>query len=241
MSFKLKYVAASCLLLSSTLAFAGNYKAEADYKGESGMPCPTIPALMDGLYLGGQLGYDTYNVKENISLVSGAVAADPNINANGFVGGLFLGYGKYFREWYYLGGEIIGNVSNASASWTGSLTTVTSYYSKVTVNSTYGLALIPGIKLSQSTLTYLKFGYNRANIKYQESISAPDTSNSTTGTVGGYSYGLGMETLITGNWSLRGEYTYTNYGSFNSTLSSTATTGVNPSDNQLMVGLLYHV
>lgn len=241
MSFKLKSIAAATMLLSSTLVFAGgNYK---DGNFKDAVPCPTPPALMDGFYVGLQGGYDSYDVGTNFTGTSDALIASGSndLSATGWVGGLFLGYGRYFSNYYYLAGEIFGNYSNADGSLNLTNTGSSAVYNgKFTVNGSYGLAVLPGLKLTDSSLLYIRLGYNWASLKYREfttGASAASKSN----TEGGFAYGIGLESLITGPWSVRGEFTHTNYGSFKTSMGTGFSTSVNPSDNQFMVGLNYHI
>jgi opacity protein-like surface antigen len=61
-------------------------------------------------------------------------------------------------------------------------------------------------------------------------------SASKTNTSGGFNFGLGLETLIVTNWSVRTEYSHTWYNDFTGRLG----TKFGPSDNLFMLGLLYH-
>lgn len=239
MSFQLKSVAVAALLLSSTIAFAGQQYKDANFKDAP--VAPSCAQLTDGFYVGAEGGYDVYNININSS-VPGVGSNSVNLNANGWAGGLMLGYGKYFTNTsFYLGGELFGLYSNANETVNATnLTGVTpvSYDGKVNVNGSYGLALLPGVKLNDTTLGYVRLGYNWSSIKYQESLTGVGSA-SKTNTSSGFAYGLGVETLLSGNWSVRTEYTYTNYNSSNTSLG--AGTSVDPSDNQFMLGLIYHV
>ncbi len=217
--------AALVLAASTSLAFAKNYKGE-NYKGE--VECPAPAMLMGGFYLGAQVGYDVYDGKVTTP-VSSAKMFVP-----GWLGGLFLGYGQYFTNWY-LGGEIFGNWANANNSENNP-----SYYTKFQANSNYGLSILPGIKVNDTTLAYLRLGWNWANVKGRATNKTvvPNVSGSNTKTVNGFQWGLGMETLIVGNWSVRGEYNYTSFNSFH----ANTPTGVkfSPTDNQVLLGVVYH-
>jgi outer membrane immunogenic protein len=238
-------VLAAAVLLASSSAFAASYKGEGNYKGEAmAQPCPPAQTLLGGFYVGGQLGYDSYRVRQNvgptISSPAGTfLSANPAIALNGFVGGLFLGYGQYFDN-FYLGAEALGNWNGSTQNWSTTVGSL-SYTNKTQVNGTWGLSLLPGVKLNDATLGYLRLGYDWTNFKTNESQSsgtgpAPTTTSvSKSNSSGGFNYGLGVETLLTGNWSVRTEFTHTNYNSFNS-----AFTSFNPSNNQFMLGLLYH-
>lgn len=222
-------------LFLSTSAFAANYKGEG-YKGEA--PCPPPePGLMGGFYVGGELGYDMWRVRENFNS-AGVASANPTLSATGIVGDLFLGYGQYWSNYYYLGAEVLGGYSNASSSWSANSAVPTTYTNKFNAYGDWGIAVLPGIKLNNATLLYARLGYNWDRLKASESATAPGyaASASTTKWSGGFAYGLGLETLVSGNWSMRTEYSHTNNNSF----STSNSTSINPSKNQVMVGVVYH-
>jgi opacity protein-like surface antigen len=228
----------STMLISSGAAFAehANHMKDHDYKDYKDY-CPPPPALHDGFYVGLQGGYDSYRVRQKINL-SGGVNSNPVLNASGVVGGLFLGYGQpIIRDRIYLGGELLANSSNASSTYTSTLgSPIGAYTAKYVVNSSYGAAFLPGVYLTKTkeTLGYIRFGYSYAKMKYTESFAGTSTSKSKTSS--GLNLGLGLETLIHEKFSGRLEYTHVFYNSF----STSNGTVVNPSDNQVMVALLYH-
>jgi outer membrane immunogenic protein len=232
-SFTLKALTAALILASTTgMVFAKGYKG--DYKGEA---CPPPQMLKSGWYIGGQVGYDSYRVRNSIS--NALVALNPVFAANGWVGGLNLGYGMMMTDMFYLGGELFANWSNAN----NSLSMVDNDGDNLTAgfdaNSSYGLALLPGVKMTDSTLTYVRLGWNWANLK--SSVSGVDGATGTTfngsksNTSNGFVLGVGMETLLVDNWSLRGEFNHTWYSNYSANNITVA-----PSDNQYMLGLLYH-
>ncbi len=232
-------VLAATLLLTST-TFAASYKGEANYKGEAPCPAPER-GLQSGIYLGGQVGYDSYRVRTNFA--AAGYTANPAFNATGFVGGLFAGYGQYFSDYYYLAGELLGNYSGASTSYTltSPAPSSSSYNSNVNVYGSWGLALLPGIKLNNDSLVYLRLGYNWARIKTNSTFTSVSPAFSAAGSTsnwsGGFAYGLGIETLLYQNWSMRTEYSHTSNNNFSTNAGSTS---YNPSNNQVMLGFLYH-
>jgi opacity protein-like surface antigen len=237
-------VLTATLLLSST-AFAHGYKGEANYKGEAA-PCPPPErGLQGGFYLGGQVGYDSYRIRTNLN--TGSFTANPAIAATGWVGGLFAGYGQYFNDFYYLAGEVLGNYSGASgnASYTVPALALNAN-SNVHVYGSWGLAVLPGIKLNNDSLLYARLGYDWARIKGNGNFAATiggvpvSASGSNNQWTGGFTYGLGIETLLYQNWSMRTEVSHTGYNSFNNNLPAVGTVSVNPSDTQVMVGFIYH-
>ena len=141
---RLSLISSAVLLAATTACFAGSYKGE-NYKGEAVAPCPTPLMIKDGFYLGAQLGYDSYRIRNSVS--ANTVAPDPAesfntnpaLNATGWVGGIFGGYGQYFNEMYYLAGELFVNGSGASSTTTTNHTFtgtgLDSLYTKTNVNS----------------------------------------------------------------------------------------------------------
>lgn len=248
-SFTLKALTAALILASTTgMVFAKGYKG--DYKGEA---CPPPQMLKTGWYLGAQAGYDSYRVRENITgTVEGVgFAANPVLNGTGWVGGLMLGYGMMMNEWFYLGGEVFGNFSGVDQNQTFTINTGTgsNMNTSFQVNGSWGLGLLPGIKMTDSTLTYVRLGWNWANLKQTGSAfdaTVPATvSGSKTNTSNGFVFGIGMETLIVDNWSLRGEFDHTWYSNYTAASVGTVagpnlSVSTNPSDNQFMLAVLYH-
>jgi opacity protein-like surface antigen len=239
-SFSLKVLTASLLLASTTgLALAADNKNEATYKGEAkAAPCPVPATLKDGIYVGVQGGFDAFGVRENIALpTTPAIAGNPTVNNSAWTGGLLLGYGKAIKKYFYLGAEIFGNISGVNANFRQT-SNIGYYTSNMIARGSYGFSILPGIKLTNTSLAYLHLGYNWINLRSQENTSAAQPLNyaSNRGTAHGFSYGLGAETLVYQDWSLRADYTYTNYSSSSSDLGTT----FRPSDNRFMLGVLYH-
>ncbi len=242
-SFSMKCLAASLILASSTgvaFAKAKNYKGET-YKEEIAVPCPPPKMLKDGLYLGAQAGYDSWKVRESVSTPGDAnevnFTANPQVADNAWLGGLFLGYGQYLTDLFYLGGEIFANYENSNSTWSAQVTNA-SYQSKFETHASYGLALLPGIRVNDGTLGYIRLGWNWARLKSVENTSLLGDNDSTSDshTSNGFNFGVGMETLVYDNWSLRGEFSHTWYNDFTSSYN----TKYNPSDNLYTLGVIYH-
>lgn len=240
--FKLSTLAliTTSLILTTNVYAAKNFKGEGSYKGEPApMPAPCL-VLKDGFYLGAQLGYDSYRVNRNVNGTAGGITVTSSgvTNATGAVGGLLAGYGQYF-DMFYIGGEIFINTSDASQGSSSTSTSgPTSASSSFKVGTSYGISLLPGLKVNDSSLLYVRLGYNEASLKGSSTFTGAGTtvSGSKSSYRGGFNYGLGMETAFYPNWSVRGEYTHTNYGSFTDSIG----TKWSPSDNQGMLALIYH-
>ncbi len=264
-------VVATTMLLGSTSALAAHhaYKGEGNYKGEAmaapAAPCVQPLALHDGFYLGAQGGYDTYSVGVSGPVTvtntgTGATATTTtgfaqgrDIAANGFVGGLFGGYGMYWNNFYYLAGELFVNDSGANDNITGQTTTIGTTTTirgstqKASVSWSWGVSILPGLKVNDSTLAYVRLGYSQARIQGTDNYLSTSTSatvlpanvNGTgnTRSQSAFQYGIGLETAVYQNISVRGEYSHANYGSFTQGVTGTK---FSASDNQFMAGLIYH-
>lgn len=241
-------VSTATLLAFSSASFADHANYKADYKNEA--PCPPEPCLKDGFYVGIGLGYDNYRVRQSTSLglttevnslgaFGEIVTANPPLSARGWNGSIFAGYGQYF-DYFYIGAELLANTTNAQVTY-GTGEGLGFYDAKFDVNASYGVSLLPGVRLSNATMMYVRLGYLRTEFKARETFVDDDLpllvfSGSTTEWKNGFQYGLGMETLVCDNLSLRGEYTRTQYSSFR----SSDITSWDPSNNQAVLSLIYH-
>jgi opacity protein-like surface antigen len=211
-----------------------SHRKNYNYKGEMGEPVVFIPCkrLKEGLYLGGGWGYDAYKIRQSVSLTDRGGTFDqgnPTVSAKGFVARLFVGYGQYF-DWFYFGGEAFVNTSGANTTYF-----INDYGTDISARTGFGIGLLPGLKLSDLSLLYMRLGYARTSLKIQEN-GAIAGNVSTTDWANGLTYGLGIETAIINNVSIRGEYSYTTYGSFTSNLG----TRFSPSNNQFILDFSYH-
>lgn len=229
---------ASLLVVSNSFASKHhkNYKGEyQNYKGEVPIvasPCPPDNGLKDGIYLGLGAGYNAYRERQNIGLTDDdgdTLTANPVQHIGGFQGSIFGGYGQYF-DWFYIAGEVFYNYSGANSKFA-----IEGYNSSFTIRSSYGGAILPGVRVNENSLIYARVGYNRTFFKATESGDEGPNLNTSTW-LGGINYGLGMETAIYDNFSVRGEYTYTSFNSFSSAIA----TRFSPSDSQFVLGLIYH-
>ncbi len=266
-------ISAASLLMVSTAGIAAqkshamheNYKAEANFKAEVPPPCPPILVLHDGFYLGIGVGYDSYRVRQTLDetifdIPTGAAVFSDSFSqassATGWMGGIFAGYGRYF-DTFYLGLEINANASNADATASNSDSFGDSSYIKLKARTSYGIALLPGLKVNDSTLLYVRLGYLRTNFRASFSETEVDfftggldtESASSNKWRNGFQYGIGMETAVAEDISIRGEYTHTSFSS--KTISGTVTDPIfaeaintsakfSLSNNEFMLSAIYH-
>jgi len=238
-------VNASLLVLASP-SFATMHHHKASYKGEGAFveaPMKSPKMLMDGLYAGIGVGYDSYKATRNTATTLGGVfiSSNPPLSSRGVMGNLFLGYGQYFNEIAYLAAEIFVDQSGASMTTTGSNSAVPSVYtSKFSVGTSWGVSLLPGLKMNDSTLFYVRLGYLSARLRAQEYLTAgaagASASASQTNWQGAFNWGVGMESDICQNFSARGEYTFSSFNSFNTSLGTKWT----PYNSEYVLSLIYH-
>lgn len=130
-------------------------------------------------------------------------------NSRGAPFNVFVGYGGIVTQSIYLAGEVIGTL------WTAQLA---DHYMQSSYG--YGASIIPGLMLSNHTMAFGRLGAVRTHF----------TFNGTGMSTGGQA-GLGLQTTLTQNVDLRGEYDYTAYNTVNG-LSS-------PRADAFSVGLIY--
>lgn len=236
------FVVAATLLLTSTVSLAQlrshpPYPPQ-DYKAEkivTRVPCcVSIPnSLRDGLYIGAGLGYDSYRIRQSINVLdaSGILdQANPALSGRGLVGDVLGGYGQYF-EWFYIAGEIFTKYTSTHSGYS-----LNAYNSDFAVRETYGFSIIPGVRLNRTALLYVRLGYARTFLKAQENGTALGNFESSNWG-NGIDLGLGAEMAVYRNFSVRGEYVYTDYSSFR---SNALNTKFITSNSEFIVSLLYH-
>lgn len=147
--------------------------------------------------------------------VGGSVGVNTNtattVNFRGVPFTAFGGYGGLVTQSIYLAGELAGTVGTATLENNG-------------LQSTYGYAasIVPGVMLADRTLAFARAGVVRTHFR-------PSSLGSKT--VTGGELGLGLQTGLTQNLDLRGEYDYVAYRSFSGLSTVRA--------DQFNLGLLY--
>lgn len=221
-------VSAAAILAASSSAFAKtNYKG--DFKGEVAAPAPAPvvadKGLMGGFYLGAGLGYDS----DRLSFKTDVDQFSDDISLTGAAGKVFAGYGQYFDNWY-LGAEAFFGVSNADGKQG-----VEDVNLKYSSKNSYGISLIPGYKFTPSTLTFARVGWTNNKYEYK---ATGGVEGSRSDRYNGLTLGVGMETQVYDNWSLRGEFDHTAFRS--KTVNDTTGFKITPKSNQAMLSVIYH-
>lgn len=162
-------------------------------------------------YIGASVGIlsNTNNVKVSGSNFTGGAYRGIPFN-------VFAGYGGVLGQSFYLAGEIFGTVGTSNISDDTQMKT--SYG--------YGASVIPGLMLCDNTLVYARAGILTSRF--------PNNNESQNGG----QVGVGMQSNLTQNVALRGEYDFVAYQAKNYNLGVT-TASVAPRSDQFSLGLVY--
>ena len=123
------------------------------------------------------------------------------------------GYGGVINQNFYLAGELSGVLGTMTLN---SHPTRTNRSLRTTFG--YGASIIPGVMISDRTLAFARLGVVKTRF-----------TNYTNTATGGQA-GLGLQTALTQNLDIRGEYDYTKYGRFS---------GVSVKSDAFNLGLVY--
>lgn len=151
-------------------------------------------AKFDGFYGGLKGTYSNGGVD-----LGGDAGVGTSLDIDGFGGGAFAGYGKTFGNWY-VGGELSADYAKLSGEIAGSDADVTKSHS-------FGAAVRAGYLVSPNVLGYGLVGVERGKFKANIDGLGEDSAN-----LIGFRAGIGAETFMTKNVSLRTEVSYVNWG-----------------------------
>jgi opacity protein-like surface antigen len=132
----------------------------------------------DGFYLGGGASYSKAEID--------------NIDDKPFGGYVLGGYGQQFGKWY-LGGEINGGYAKTKFS---------DGTNSVERDLTYGLAARAGYEVMPGILGYGLVGLEGSSGKLKTSAGSKDVKDY------GIRYGLGAESFVGKNWTIRSEVSF---------------------------------
>lgn len=210
------------------------------FKGEYGgqVYCPNTCDLIDGFYLGPGIGWETYRFRETpgpfppIPFSIGSPIA-----ASGPVLGLIGGYGQYYG-WFYIAGEVSAYLNKALYHFNYVTPLGLSYQTNLSLRHSYKASILPGFRINRHAIAYARIGYMRSLVKTTEmGVNALTTFyHSESNWADGVEYGIGIESALNPNMSIRGEFTHASFGSFPTQLE----TSFDPSMNQFVLSLLYH-
>lgn len=244
-------IAATALVSGNAVAFNIPY----NYKCQTSCPATCNPCccqnLLSGLYVGGQAAYDSYRIRQISTSIGDSTDDLTSISdvrsAVGIAGGLFAGYGFYFNGPLYLGTEVWANANNAGVSTRNisfAASTGDNESSDINGRWSWGVSVLPGLKINSGSLLYGRVGYARHRIKTSGSFF-----DSVFGTTyfnksfwySGFQFGVGAELIVAGPWSVRTEFDHTFLGNNTTTITGINTTTWSASDNQFSFGVIYHI
>ncbi len=243
-----------------------------DFKG--GVNARTV--LASGFYIGANVSRDFANFDTDINHISGTFGPQSLItrsqpvsfdwNAQGINGGVFVGYRFLFNHRYDLGIEAFADASSLKGNFKGAyISTGARITSKAKVESPYtvGVSVLPGVQLNPETEIFARIGWAYSRFKFSDNSNLSDDGVTTNlpaqplklhENSSGLQLGLGMETALTTELSLRMEYDWACYGSIKKQTGPTniggnfqasptiysASIKLRPTINTFKVGLDYH-
>ncbi|MGQ3889450.1 outer membrane protein [Legionella sp. CNM-1927-20] len=160
----------------------------------------------------------------------------------GVFGSIFGGYGRSFNR-FYLALEANANISSLEYKHTND-EYIHANFSKTTftIKRSYGVSLLPGYFLSETTLFYGRVGYANGRVKIFE--GADPSINSSTNNLDGIRFGLGVRHAFSPQWIGMMDYSQTHYDhvtshTFDPFGSVAKHTKITPYTAQVAFGLIY--
>ena len=212
------------------------------------VPPPMIPVFTwTGFYVGGQVGYGFGNSNASVSATrTGAGLASLSAKPDGIIGGAHVGYNFSTQSLGFGGLGGAGGVFGIEGDVDGS------NYKKTYLLG--GISDSMNQNIQGSVRGRFGVAVDRALLYATGGVAFGDLSNSYTNTINGlndsmshtrvgYTVGGGVEYAITNNFSLRAEYRYTDFGSFNDPLTSSTNGGGivrhHETNNRVQAGFSY--
>lgn len=195
----------SIKLFATTILTAGLLTAGAQAQG------------FNGLYFGGQIGHDSYNMNVQDEDLDGT------LGGNGIEGGIFAGY-NLGLDGFVVGVEGQFGLSDASI---GIATPGLEY--TASARESWGLSARAGAMVTSNTLLYAHTGWTKT--KFKEEVTLTGITESDKSRLDGWRIGGGLEVLVTEQVTARAEYSHVRYE---------RSAGVRPTNNSVQLGLAWH-
>lgn len=223
--------ALAVLVLASTVAQA-NTHSEA-------VSCSNA---FNGFNIGLHGGYVTQTAKFDVSTVLAPTQTNgTDIGGQGFMGGLFLGWGRVFSN-HHFGIEAsakFANIEGKKSTLEGLLGTVDH---RVKQTAAYDLTLRYGPVVAQKVLPFIKLGVAYGKWKGETGANAALSGGKKDNNQVGFIVGAGVEFALSSRFSMGGEYTYTHFKDFTYDVLNNAAPAValrkvkvKPSSNAFMI------
>lgn len=204
------------------------------YRFGAGPGSDPVPVDFSGFYGGIQVGHEVLTTDNSGARTrpTPAFVLDATRAGQGFTGGLFVGYGATFGD-FYLGGEI--DVDYATTNWNIERDPNGRIYS-VEKRGSVGGSLRAGYVLNDAVLMYFRGGVVGTRFENEYSDRGPAVTPSKT--LAGLRLGGGIEFAATEDTRLRLDYTHTIYPDY--TVSyGTGTDRFDSSENLFRMGVVF--
>ncbi|MEM6463880.1 MAG: outer membrane beta-barrel protein [Pseudomonadota bacterium] len=201
-------------------------------------PAPAIVGVpvydWSGFYIGigGGHGAVVHDVTSPIPFLGGANFN--GIGGEGIFGELTVGYDFAFNNGFVLGAQVNGRYGNIETS-----IDLLGPFIGADVTAEYGFDVIArlGYTVAPNTLAYVLGGYTWQ--RFETSVNAFGIGIGYDFDESGYVLGLGLEHAIRDNWTVKGEYRYSDYGSHDGGILGVGLINVEPSMHTLHYSLNY--
>ncbi len=228
------------LLLTAALVGLGGAALAADLPNAKEPPVPPAPVFTwSGFYVGGQVGYQWSQTVQNLVGEPGSVfiSTEPDTDTEGLTGGAHIGYNWQVSQ-FVLGIE--GDVEGTGYS--GSELSNSGAFSNTTNIAIEGSARVRVGFAWDQFLFYGTGGAAFASIRNSVlTVGGGPSDEATIGRVG-WTAGGGIEYALDPSWTIRAEYRYTDYGSYDLAFVNTVPglgLRVHETDNRAEAGFSY--
>jgi outer membrane immunogenic protein len=223
------------LAILAAIVVAASTQADAQTQPVS-IPAKDFGPVWTGFYVGAAFGAG--GAVNNLNTSAGGVSTSFNgAGGSGVLGAIYGGVDYQVTPRGVLG--LLAELSYSGFQGSASAQ-VPGATANVNMNSGLGWAALAraGVLANPSTLLYLVGGYAGQNIQTSgfASVGGASASFSKTQTVNGWTIGSGFETGLTGNWTGKLEYRYSQFGG---TTLAGSNIGLNPSNHAIRAGLSY--
>jgi opacity protein-like surface antigen len=156
----------------------------------------SVFALTTGMAAAGAGAYPY--VGAGLGITANTATTDTFGSYRGVPLNVFMGFGGVVYQSLFIAGELGANLITGELSNQGAVKT--SYG--------YGASILPGFELCDHTIIFGRLGVIRTHFSQ---VRVPTTS--TTANLTGGQFGAGIQTALTQNIDIRGEYDFIDYGS----------------------------
>lgn len=198
-------------------------------------------------FVGAEAGYQNIDMQDSFSYSDPTfqTGSSTDFSMSGVSGGIFAGMKFNVNDSFYLAPEVNLGTSNASGGSSSSSSDMfggsRSRSYEFESGTSYGLGVLAGYNLTDTTSIYGRLGYQRTNFELTESYADIFGSESVSGDedLNGVRYGVGIETALTQAVALRLDWSQTQYSDHTETNEFDEKFSIDPTESQFQVGVAY--